>query len=118
MRDALVSIKESLLTMQARDSNLKHVKNGLYQHKKSVDVILNKDMVLELLRVSGSTLAKWRYKKCLKYKNRGSRLVVYSYIDIMDALADNRLTARGFNPFAAYKRLLEWYKKNVESPNQ
>lgn len=119
IRDAVQGIHDFLQKNQTeKDSASEPGKVGMHQHQQVADVFLSKDVVLEQLRISQSTLAKWRYKKCVKYKNQGSRLVVYSYVDLMDALADNKLTARGFNPFAAYRRMLEWYRKNIENPGQ
>lgn len=118
IRDAVVGIHDMLQKGQIKEGKLDSAKSGMHQHQIAEDVLLSKEVVLEQLRIGQTTLAKWRSKKSLKYKNNGSRLIVYSYIDLMDALADNRLTARGFNPFAAYKRMLEWYKKNIESHSQ
>lgn len=119
IRDAVVEIHDVLQKMQtAKDGESKPINGGLHQHRMWEDVLLSKEVLLEQLRISQMTLAKWRYKGCIKYKNRGLRLIVYSYIDVMDALAEDRLIARGFNPFAAYKRMLLWYRANVENPNQ
>lgn len=119
IRDAVVDIHDTLQKMQvSKDSEPKSGKGGMHQHRMVENVVLSKEVLLEQLRISQMTLAKWRYKGSIKYMNRGARLIVYSYIDVMDALADDRLIARGFNPFEAYKRMLVWYRKNVENPNQ
>lgn len=117
--DTVVDIHDTLKKMQVtKEDDYKPYKAQMYQHQKMQDVVLSKDVLLEQLKISQSTLAKWKYRHCIKYKNQGSRLGVYSYMDVMDALAEDRLTARGFNPLAAYKRLLVWYNKNIENTNQ
>lgn len=119
IRDAVVGIHDLLHKRQsARGGTGEIVNLGMQQHKNSTDVPISKEVVVEQLKISPSTLANWRYRKCIKYHAKGSRLVEYSYIDVMDALAENKLTARGFNPYTAYQRMLEWYKKNVENPGQ
>lgn len=112
IRDVVTDIHEILL----RNQDAKGYNNmEAHQPQKVADVYLTKDDVVRLFQISPSTLAKWRYKKCIKHITQGQRNVVYSYNDLIEALANNRLVARTFNPFAAYKRLQEWYKKNVEN---
>lgn len=118
IRDAVVGIHDILQKNQIKEGKEDSAKVGMHQHQAAEDVLLSKEVVLQQLRISPSTLAKWRFKKSIKYVNSGTRLVFYNYVDLMDALADNRLTARGFNPFAAYRRMLQWYKKNIENPSQ
>jgi len=114
IRDVVTDIHEILL----RNQDAKDCYKGeeeTHQSQKVADVYLTKDDVVRIFQISPSTLAKWRYKKCIKHITQGQRNVVYSYNDLIEALANNRLVARTFNPFAAYKRLQEWYKKNVEN---
>lgn len=119
IRDAVVGIHDILQqSKNPKEGNEERSKDGMRQHRKMQDVLVSKDVILHQLQIANSTLAKWRYKKCLKYKNQGSRMIVYSFMDLMDALADNKLTARGFNPFYGYKRMLEWYNQNVANPYQ
>ncbi len=116
IRDVVTDIHEILLRNQdAKDCNKGSSKENTHQSQKVADVYLTKDDVVRLFQISPSTLAKWRYKKCIKHITQGQRNVVYSYNDLIEALANNRLVARTFNPFAAYKRLQEWYKTNVEN---
>lgn len=118
IRDAVVGIHNILQKQSVMDKTDGNKSVGMQQHKNAVDVFLSKEVVLEQLRIGQTTLAKWRFKKCIKYHSRGTRLITYSYIALMDALADNKLNARGFNPYAAYKRMLEWYQKNIEITGQ
>lgn len=119
IRDAVVGIHETLQKIQRTKNNLpSSSKTGMFQHQLVDDVVLNKDVLLELLHISNTTLAKWRYNNWIKCKQRTPRLVEYSYKDVMDALADNRLIARGFDSITAYKRLLAWYSKNIGDSNQ
>ena len=80
--------------------------------------IRSKDVLLEQLQIGKTTLVKWQNNHWIKCRYRTSRLVEYSYQDVMDALAENRLVARGFNPIIAYKRMLAWYSKNIGNLNQ
>ncbi len=119
IRDAVVGIHDILQqSKKPKAGNEECCKDGMRQHRKMQDVLVTKNVILYQLKIANSTLAKWRYRKCLKYRNQGSRMIVYSYMDLMDALADNKLTARGFNPFYGYKRMLEWYHQNVGNPCQ
>lgn len=116
IRDVVMDIHEILLRNQeTKDSNKETDNVSMHQPQRVADVYLTKEEVVKLFMISSSTLAKWRYKKCIKHTVQGPRNVVYSYADLIDALANNRLVARTFNPFAAYKRLQEWYIKNVQS---
>lgn len=115
IRDVVVDIHEILKKNQVAKDGSTFIGNvGMHQHLNVPNIYINKEVVLEQLRISQTTLAKWRHKKWIKYVYRGSRMVVYSYVDLMEGLANNTITARGLNPFAAYKRMLEWYKKNVQ----
>jgi hypothetical protein len=119
IRDAVVGIQDILSKNQATVNQEGEIpKNIMYVHHKQKDVYLSKEVVLGQLKVCESTLAKWRYKQLLEYMFRGSRQVVYSYVSLMDALAEDRLTARGFNSFTAYKRMLGWYRNNIESSDK
>lgn len=119
IRDAVVGIHDTLQKIQGTKDNLpSSSKTGMFQHRLVDDVVLNKEVLLELLHISNTTLAKWRYNNWIKCKQRTPRLVEYSYKDVMDALAYNRLIARGFDSITAYKRLLAWYSKNIGDSNQ
>ena len=119
IRDAVVGIHDMLQKSQAeKEGNGEASRTGMHQHMIMDDVYISRDVVLQQLRISATTLAKWRSHKCIKYRHRGSRLVEYSFIGLMNALTDNKLTARGFNPFAAYKHMLEWYRNNIEGSDQ
>lgn len=119
IRDVVVGIHDTLQKIQGTKGILpSSSKAGMFQHRLVDDVVLNKEVLLELLHISNTTLAKWRYNNWIKCKQRTPRLVEYSYKDVMDALADNRLIARGFDSITAYKRLLAWYSKNIGDSNQ
>lgn len=119
IRDVVMDIHNILLKSHSANNDRADPANtGVLLHHIVDEVYLDKETVLDLLMVSESTLAQWRYKKCIKYRNRGTKLIDYKYADIIEALSHNRLTARGFNAFAAYKRMLEWYQKNIENPMQ
>ena len=111
IRDAVVGIQDTLQKLQdSKTQQPETNKSGLHQHHLVDDVVVSKDVLLEQLQIGKTTLVKCRY--------RTSRLVEYSYQDVMDALAENRLVARGFNPIIAYKRMLAWYSKNIGNLNQ
>ena len=112
IRDAVVGIQDS--KTQQPETN----KSGLHQHHLVDDVVVSKDVLLEQLQIGKTTLVKWQNNHWIKCRYRTSRLVEYSYQDVMDALAENRLVARGFNPIIAYKRMLAWYSKNIGNLNQ
>lgn len=119
IRDALVGIHDILLKEQSNKKVcMDSIKSKMDQHKMLPDVFISRAVVLERLGVGQTTLIKWRQQNCLKYKKCAPRLIMYSYIELMDALANGRLVARGFSPLAAYKRLLEWYNDNVGNDGQ
>lgn len=102
IRDAVVGIHDILQqSKNPKEGNEERSKNGMRQHRKMQDVLVSKDVILHQLQIANSTLAKWRYKKCLKYKNQGSRMIVYSFMDLMDALFfDNPIPAKFFPIFS------------------
>lgn len=114
IRDVLRSIQEMIKEQHvSREDNTPPWKINIHQHQNTDDLWLSKDIVTDQLQICYSTLCKWRYKKLIKQRQISSRHIEYSFTDLMDALASNRLTARGFNPFAGYKRMLEWYEGNI-----
>lgn len=114
IRDVLRSIQEMMKGHQtSMEDDTPPWMINIRQHQNAEDLWLSKDIVTEQLQICYSTLCKWRYKKLIKQRQISSRHVEYSFTDLMDALANNRLTARGFNPFAGYKRMLEWYEDNI-----
>lgn len=66
-------------------------------HQIMEDVVLNKGIVLKLMRVGQATLARWKYKGLLKYQLKSSREIVYRYEDLMDALRSGKLALRDFD---------------------
>mgnify|MGYP000997834480 CR=1 FL=1 len=119
IRDAVAGIHDTLQKLQvSKTTQPESNKSGMHQHRVVDDVVISKDVLLEQLQIGKTTLVKWQNKKWIKCRYRTSRLVEYSYLDVMDALAENRLIARGFNPIIAYKRMLTWYNKNIGNLNQ
>ena len=119
IRDAVVGIQDTLQKLQdSKTQQPETNKSGLHQHHLVDDVVVSKDVLLEQLQIGKTTLVKWQNNHSIKCRYRTSRLVEYSYQDVMDALAENRLVARGFNPIIAYKRMLAWYSKNIGNLNQ
>lgn len=114
IRDLLRGIQEMIKEKHSSlEDDTPPWKINIHQHQNADDLWLSKDIVTDQLQICYSTLCKWRYKKLIKLRQISSRHVEYSFTDLMDALANNRLTARGFNPFAGYKHMLEWYEGNI-----
>ena len=119
IRDAVVGIHD-MLQNGLWDKNARGDARGLMSGRqtKMLDGLVSGNVVSAILGVGKTTLGKWRRQGCVGYKRMGSRLIMYSFLDIMDALANGRLVARDFNCLIAYRRMLEWYRSNVDGDVQ
>ncbi len=114
-KDAMVSINDKI---QKLEESMGCPMPRIAQHSHETylvekDLVLNKGIVLKLMKVGQTTLARWRYKGLLKYQPKSSREIVYRYQDLMDALRSGRLASRDFDQYAAIKRLTAWYESNA-----
>lgn len=115
IRDAMTCITDKIQMLEESMgcSASRIVQPAQAKHQMMEDVVLNKGIVLKLMRVGQTTLTRWRYKGLLKYQPKSSREIVYRYDDLMDALRSGRLVSREFDQYAAIKRLTAWYENNV-----
>lgn len=77
-RDAMVCITDKI---QMLEESIGCTKSRIAlpaqdTHQIMEDVVLNKGIVLKLMRVGQTTLARWRYKGLLKYQPKSSREIV------------------------------------------
>ena len=118
IRDAVVGIHDMLQKEQSKTNDcMDTCEARKKRHQKLVDIYVCNNEVLKILGIGRTTLYTWRQSGCLHYKRKGSRLILYSFIEIMEALADRRLVARNFNSAVGYKRMLDWYESNVAKVN-
>ena len=116
IKATVVSLNDKIQKLEASVINTKPMADASsIETQRPNDVILTKGVVLRLMKVGQTTLARWRYKGLLKFYPKSSREIVYKYQDLMDALRAGRLASRDFDQYAAIKRLSEWYEDNVGS---
>lgn len=114
IRDAVAIINVKIERIQESIGNKKESASKTTPVSMN-DVVINKGVVLRLLQVSQATLARWRYKGLLKFETKSTRENVYYYHDLMDALRSGRIASRDFDPYAAIKRLTQWYNDNIQN---
>ena len=116
IKATVVSLNDKIQKLEASVINTRSMADASsIETQRPNDVILTKGVVLRLMKVGQTTLARWRYKGLLKFYPKSSREIVYKYQDLMDALRAGRLASRDFDQYAAIKRLSEWYEDNVGS---
>ena len=113
IKATVVSLNDKIQKLEASVINKRSMADATsIELQRSNDVILTKGVVLRLMKVGQTTLARWRYKGLLKFYPKSSREIVYKYQDLMDALRTGRLASRDFDQYAAIKRLTAWYEDN------
>ena len=109
----VVSLNDKIQKLEASVINTRSMADATsIELQHSNDVILTKGVVLKLMKVGQTMLARWRYKGLLKFYPKSSREIVYKYQDLMYALRAGRLASRDFDQYAAIKRQTAWYEDN------